>query len=68
LHDLNVEKPMLYIFNKADRLTLEEIDLMEKYLRKYTPAVLVSSLSKQGLEPLSEFLANWNTQETPTSD
>lgn len=60
LDELEVEKPMLYVFNKADVLTPEEVGLMEGYLRKYRPAVLVSALTKKGLEPLTDFLANWD--------
>lgn len=60
LDELEVDKPMLYVFNKADRLTPQEYSLIDGYLRKYTPYVVVSALSKEGLEPLKEFIVEWH--------
>lgn len=60
LEELEVDKPMLYIFNKADLLTPEEQGLMEGYLRRYQPSVLISAQTKKGLEPLIDYLQNWN--------
>lgn len=59
LHELNVAKPMLYVFNKADRLSPEQRGLMDGYINKYQPAVLISAVSKKDIEPLKDFLAHW---------
>lgn len=68
LDDLEVDKPMLYVFNKADMLSIEEVGLMQGYLEKYRPAVLVSALNKKGLEPLTDFLAAWQPEEQGKKD
>jgi len=58
LEDLELEKPILYIFNKADQI---DIDLKtEIVLQRYQPHVLVSALSKQGLQPLLNYLVRWS--------
>lgn len=62
LEDLDVRRPMVYVFNKADRLTPEEIVLIEGRLAKYQPYVLVSALSKEGLAPLKDFILQWHKQ------
>jgi len=61
LTDLNVETPMLYVFNKADKT---DTTLLAGALEKYQPYVVVSSLSKKSIEPLVEFIKNW----TPETD
>lgn len=58
LFDLHVDKPMLYVFNKSDRL--EESDHRFASLAKYQPHVLTDALSREGLKSLIEFLNNWN--------
>lgn len=59
LEDLNVvNKPMLYLFNKADAVEITD-DLLAK-LEKYRPYVLVSAKTKEGLAPLTAYLASWN--------
>lgn len=57
LKELDVDKPMLYVFNKADRV--EDRELIETAVNKYQPHIFTSALSKEGLEPLIEFLRNW---------
>jgi GTPase len=61
LKELDVDKPMLYVFNKVDRIELTE--LIENAVRKYQPHVFTSALSKEGLEPLIEFLRQWQPEE-----
>ena len=53
-------KPMLFVFNKVDK-----VDDTEKYsarLSRYQPHVIVSALSPNGLKPLLEFLRNWKLE------
>ena len=57
LQDLDVDKDMLYVFNKADKVTnLEEL---QTRLAQYQPHVVVSAVQKDGLKPLRSFLYNW---------
>lgn len=59
LHEIKVDKPMLYVFNKADKVT--DISALEPSLQRYQPQVIISAQTKQGLAPLIEFLNTWNT-------
>ena len=54
LHDLGIDKDMLYVFNKADKIDISP-ELLEQ-IKQYQPHVLVSALDKQGLEPLIQFI------------
>jgi GTPase len=56
LEDLGVDTPMLYVFNKADKI---DTTLLMGALEKYQPYVVVSSLSKKGIQPLVKYLQNW---------
>ena len=58
LHELGIEKEMLYVFNKADRPI--ETHLSESLRDRYQPNVLVSAQTKEGLEPLINFLRTWH--------
>ena len=55
LEELEVEKPMLYIFNKVDQV--ENIENLEIRVKDYTPHVLISANTRDGIQPLKEFLA-----------
>ena len=56
LDDLQVHTPMLYVFNKADKI---DTTMLTGALEKYEPHVVVSSLTKKGIEPLIEYLSAW---------
>jgi len=56
LEDLNVETPMLYVFNKADKV---DTTLLAGALELYEPYVVVSSLTKKGIAPLINYLNKW---------
>lgn len=57
LEDLQVQKPMLFVFNKADKI--EITPSLETLLSSYQPHVLVSAQSKEGLQPLRTYIQNW---------
>lgn len=59
LAELEVDKPMLFVLNKADRVA--DLAPLEQSIARYHPHVIVSAHSKEGLAPLAEFLRNWNT-------
>lgn len=52
LQELKVEKPLLYVFNKAD--LIEEIPAN---IMRYQPHVVVNALTKEGLQPLIDFVS-----------
>jgi len=56
LDDLEVDTPMLYVFNKADKI---DTTLLVGALEKYQPFVVVSSLTKKGVQPLIKYLKKW---------
>ncbi|MBA3752241.1 GTPase HflX, partial [Candidatus Dependentiae bacterium] len=57
LKELDIDKPILYVFNKIDMVA--DRASFERAVEKYPSRVLVSSLSKEGLMPLIEFLHEW---------
>ena len=58
LENLNVQKDMLYVFNKVDKVP--EIETMMHTIERYEPHVLVSSLSKKTMQPLTNALIEWS--------
>ncbi|MBT4855724.1 GTPase HflX [bacterium] len=60
LDELDVDKPVLYVFNKIDKV--EDREDTETQLDEYQPHVVVSANSKDELQPLSAFLYNWRSQ------
>ncbi len=62
LRELEIDKEMLYIFNKSDKI--KEIDAaMQEKLARYQPHVLTHANDKAGLQPLLDFLSSWNPQK-----
>lgn len=57
LRDLNIQKNMLYVFNKADDLQFTPYQL--HVCKKYSPHVFTSALSKEGLIALTDYLESW---------
>jgi GTP-binding protein HflX len=57
LEELNVHKEMLYVFNKIDKVAHRD-EIIPK-LERYQPYVIVSGLSKDGIQPLAEYLCSW---------
>lgn len=54
LDELNVDKKMLYVFNKADKITMTPE--LQQQIERFTPHVIISSLHKEGINPLVEYL------------
>lgn len=57
LVDLEIDKNMLYVFNKGDKIQ-NGLALTEK-LAHYQPYVLTSAVSKDGVKPLITFLGEY---------
>ena len=52
VHDLGVDKPMLYVLNKIDTA----VPLNEQQLTMYQPHVSTCAQTKEGIQPLVEQL------------
>ncbi len=62
LADLNVDKEVLYVFNKVDKL--DDIDHQKQLIKKYQPHVVISAQTKEGLAPLLTYLHEWHKYTT----
>lgn len=62
LKDLKLEnKEILYVFNKVDKI--EDDPLLLQAFASYQPHVLTSTIYKEGLEPLKDFIKSWKKQQ-----
>ena len=61
LSELELEKDILYVFNKSDKINVD--DDIKPMLEKYTPNVLTSALTKDGLKPLTEYISKFIKQK-----
>lgn len=59
LQEINVEKPILYVFNKVDLMNTGMLDLMMHEFDDYLPNVFVNTMSKEGVKPLVNFLSKY---------
>ena len=60
LEELEVSKPMFYVFNKVDKP--EELHAPKERMDKYQPQVLISAKTKEGIEPLIEALRTYHKE------
>ena len=59
LHDLNLEKPVLYVFNKSDKTT--NLKTIIPHIATYQPHVIVSAHTENGLSPLISYIGEWSS-------
>ncbi len=57
LKELDVNKPMLYVFNKTDKVS--SIEQLSTKISKYQPHVLVNAVEKENLQPLIDYINNF---------
>ncbi len=62
LQDLGVDKQMLYVFNKIDRV--QNIDQIMNEVNKYNPHVLINATTKEGQQQLIDYLAAWKPDKS----
>ncbi|HEX2977751.1 MAG TPA: GTPase HflX [Candidatus Babeliales bacterium] len=60
LKDLNVTSPMLYAFNKADKI--EMTPQLELEIHRFQPHVLISATQPSGLDSLIKYLDTWTNE------
>lgn len=63
LDELGVSKEMLYVFNKIDRIPESERQDRELSFARFNPRVLTDARSKDGLQPLKDFLYTWHLEQ-----
>lgn len=51
------DKPMVYVFNKIDKLP--NVEMSDFIFRNYQPHILVSAVTEHGLDRLKDFLVEW---------
>lgn len=57
LEDIEISVPMVFLFNKIDKLTKKELAPMKKHIKEYYPEhIFIHTMSKEGIEPLLDLL------------
>lgn len=59
LKELNVDKPMVFVFNKIDKLTPEELESNQEKINLYEPHILIHTQSKEGVENLVTLMRHY---------
>lgn len=72
LKELDIHKPMLYLFNKQDLLSPDERAQLEVDLIGYSPYLIIDTRKKEHLSPLIDYLKEYlgkkaTQQSTPSS-
>ena len=61
LNELKVhDKPMLYVFNKSDKLTDKELKALKPELKEFKPHVIINTLSKENIADLISYIEKHN--------
>lgn len=63
LEELEVQKDMLYVFNKIDKA--HNINELSGALAQYRPHVLISALDKKSIQPLMDYIVTWSLNNKP---
>ena len=61
LQELALDKPTIYVFNKADQV--KDLESLKHKLELYEPHVMTTALTKDGLKELKNKLAGWSPTE-----
>jgi len=60
LDELNIQKDVLYIFNKVDTIDCDKsMESINTQISKYNPHVITHATSKEGIADLANYLAFW---------
>lgn len=59
LEELEVEKEVLFVFNKSDKITPDELKKRISDFGFFGQYVIINTISKEALTPLKKYLATW---------
>jgi len=60
LQELDISKPIIYVFNKIDKLSPEQLEQLQTLAQDYQPNAFINATSKEGIKSLTELLLKWN--------
>lgn len=60
LKELQIDKPLLYVFNKIDKVSAEELEALAPKLAEYEPRILINTTSKESCQPLVDMIKKMN--------
>lgn len=63
LDEIDVEKEILFVFNKSDKITKKELQSRLESFDIDAPFVAVSCIKENGLAPLQKYLASWKPKQ-----
>lgn len=61
LEELEIEKDVLFVFNKSDKLAEQELKQRLSEFGFFGQYVVINTIDSDGLIPLKKYLANWST-------
>jgi len=61
LEELEIDKPVLYVFNKKDMIDPPDLEDITIETAPYSPSVLTSALDKEGVEGLLDYISRSTT-------
>lgn len=59
LENLHIEKEVLFVFNKSDKIEADELQKRIAEFGFFGPYVVINTLSKESMAPLKKFLSTW---------
>ena len=62
LEELKIKKELLFVFNKSDLISKEELEKYRQELKKIGPHVITTTKNEDGLNSLKNYLENWRAQ------
>jgi GTP-binding protein HflX len=63
LDEIEVDKEMLFVFNKIDKLERKELQKRLASFGFFAPYVAISCIKEKGLQPLRKYLEKWNPKK-----
>jgi len=63
--ELTIDKPMIYLFNKSDMLSVEERNNLITKLPPGQVSFLTSTYTQEGLDEVRQYLAAWTAEHHP---
>lgn len=59
LDEINVDKEMLFVFNKTDKIPRKELQTRLKSFGFFAPYVAINCMTPEGITPLRKYLEKW---------